>query len=189
MNLFHRRAQSYTCNKCGTRFSTLRVLRHHIRSLPNHHYYCQECSVAFQLWTQYLTHLLTHGLQCSICHRSFTTASAAHHHYRTCHSPNSALNHERIHYIHTHSKLHSETDVLDLRDDITLNEKADLDEEGSVVIVLSNGGEDVGVDGCVGEVGVSLPVGVDKRMFMVEDVEEESLNGVGAVCVSVAGSC
>ncbi|KAK8379931.1 hypothetical protein O3P69_019748 [Scylla paramamosain] len=203
-NLFHRRAQSYTCNKCGTRFSTLRVLRHHIRSLPNHRYYCQECSAAFQLWTQYLTHLLTHGLRCSLCHHSFTTASAAHQHYQTCHSPdtattapNCALDRESVHYIRTHSKLHGETDMLTLRDDITLKDDArqgECDEEGSVVIVLSNASEDVGLeslDGCVGEERMSVPVDVDNRMFVIEEeVQQEGLEkGVAAVCVSLAGSC
>ncbi|XP_069954501.1 zinc finger protein 2-like [Cherax quadricarinatus] len=85
-NLFHRRARSYSCETCGGRFSTLRVLRHHIRTQPHHKFYCQECGVSYGQKQQYLTHMLTHGLRCTLCNRSFSSAVAAHQHYRTTHS-------------------------------------------------------------------------------------------------------
>ncbi|XP_047483100.1 GDNF-inducible zinc finger protein 1-like isoform X3 [Penaeus chinensis] len=90
-NLFHRRTRSYSCETCGGRFSTLKILRHHIRTQPHHKYYCQECGVSYPQKQQYLSHILTHGLRCTICNQSFATAVAAHQHYRSTHSGNTQV--------------------------------------------------------------------------------------------------
>lgn len=166
-NLFHRRTRSYSCETCGGRFSTLRVLRHHIRTQPHHKFYCQECGISYAQKQQYLSHMLTHGLRCTLCNRSFSSAVAAHQHYRTTHSqPESYTSKSSTTVkkydipenvtpcIRTHSLYETrdqenkrQTEMLSLRDKITIKQE-DVDikcegyeDEDSVVIILSSEGE------------------------------------------------
>ncbi|KAK4313721.1 hypothetical protein Pmani_014944 [Petrolisthes manimaculis] len=105
-NLFHRRARSYSCELCGQSFSTLRVLRHHMRTQPHHKFYCQECGVSFIQKQQYHTHMLTHRLRCTHCNQTFASAISAHQHYRKTHA-NQELNQEPI--IDPNTNIHQST--------------------------------------------------------------------------------
>lgn len=87
-NLFHRRTRSYSCGICGARFSSPTILRHHMSTQPHHKFCCQECGKSYAQKEHYLSHVLSHGLRCTICNQSFYTAAAAHHHYRTTHLQN-----------------------------------------------------------------------------------------------------
>lgn len=158
--------------------------------------------MAFLQWSQYLSHMLSHGLRCALCHRTFASASSAHHHYRTAHSPHSAtdaatesivkaeynFDADAVPCISTHARLQvpgeCDADILTLREDITLKEPGRVtqgdweeEEESSVVIVLSHD-SDVEIchyskEGC--EDGLPVPTPTDgKGVFVIEEKPEDT---------------
>ncbi|KAK7082938.1 hypothetical protein SK128_021941 [Halocaridina rubra] len=85
INLFHRRARSYTCRICRLQFSTQRALQHHLKTQAHEKFICQECGTSFDNKHEYASHILKYGLQCILCKQSFASSTAVYQHYRDEH--------------------------------------------------------------------------------------------------------